>query len=118
MFVEKGFKNTVITDIMNASRLSTGGIYHHYKSTDEILYDIIEEDYKKLEDYLDELLSVNKNTMEPKRLAEIIAEKVLEEIAYIPIYTMFLCELNENEKLKKLFYELKKKTIQKLREYI
>lgn len=118
MFVEKGFKNTVITDIMNASRLSTGGIYHHYKSKDEILYDIIEEDYKKLEDYLDELLSVNKNTMEPKRLAEIIAEKVLEDIAYIPIYTMFLCELNENEKLKKLFYELKKKTIQKLREYI
>ena len=41
IFLEKGYKNTTMQDIVKASGLSIGGLYHHYKKTSEILYDIM-----------------------------------------------------------------------------
>ena len=43
VFLDKGFRNTVMNDIMEATGLSRGGLYHHYGSTHEILYDIMME---------------------------------------------------------------------------
>ena len=43
VFLDKGFRNTVMNDIMEATGLSRGGLYHHYGSTYEILYDIMVE---------------------------------------------------------------------------
>ena len=36
VFLDKGFRNTVMNDIMEATGLSRGGLYHHYGSTYEI----------------------------------------------------------------------------------
>lgn len=50
VFLEKGFRNTIMEDIMKATELSRGGLYHHYESTAEILYDIMVEGNRKRED--------------------------------------------------------------------
>lgn len=37
LFLEKGYEQTTIQDILNALNLSKGGLYHHFKSKEEIL---------------------------------------------------------------------------------
>lgn len=51
LFVEKGFQQTSVDDILQASGLSKGGFYHYFKSKDEL----ISESIKNL---LDELVVI------------------------------------------------------------
>ena len=43
IFKEKGFSATTMEDVIAESGLSTGGVYHYYKNTADILYDIMED---------------------------------------------------------------------------
>ena len=107
VFLDKGFRNTVMNDIMEATGLSRGGLYHHYGSTYEILYDIMVEGNKYREKIIyDEM---NKTSQDfSKVLSEIILDKMLYQSDYVSIYAMFLQELNHDDKLKDLYKKLKK----------
>ncbi len=37
LFIEKGYEQTTIQDILDTLNLSKGGLYHHFKSKEEIL---------------------------------------------------------------------------------
>ncbi len=107
VFLEKGFRNTVMNDIMEATGLSRGGLYHHYGSTYEILYDIMVEGNKHREKMIyDEMNKTSQDFSEV--LSEIILEKMLYQSDYVSIYAMFLQELNHDDKLKDLYNKLKK----------
>lgn len=41
LFLEKGYEETSIEDILNASGLSKGGFYHYFKSKEEVLAESI-----------------------------------------------------------------------------
>jgi AcrR family transcriptional regulator len=41
LFIEKGYEETSIEDILKASELSKGGFYHYFKSKDEVLAESI-----------------------------------------------------------------------------
>ena len=43
LFAEKGFKQVTMKDICEASQLSRGGLYCHYKSTRQIFQEIIDD---------------------------------------------------------------------------
>ena len=106
VFLDKGFRNTVMNDIMEATGLSRGGLYHHYGSTHEILYDIMLEGNKYREKIIyDEMNKTSQDFSEV--LSEIILEKMLYESDYVSIYAMFLQELNHDDKLKDLYKKLK-----------
>ena len=107
VFLDKGFRNTVMNDIMEATGLSRGGLYHHYGSTYEILYDIMVEGNKYREKIIyDEMNKTSQDFSEV--LSEIILEKMLYQSDYVSIYVMFLQELNHDDKLKDLYKKLKK----------
>ena len=107
VFLDKGFGNTVMNDIMEATGLSRGGLYHHYGSTYEILYDIMVEGNKYREKIIyDEINKTSQDFSEV--LSEIILEKMLYQSDYVSIYAMFLQELNHDDKLKDLYKKLKK----------
>ena len=107
VFLDKGFRNTVMNDIMEATGLSRGGLYHHYGSTYEILYDIMVEGNKYREKIIyDEMNKTSQDFSEV--LSEIILEKMLYKSDYVSIYVMFLQELNHDDKLKDLYKKLKK----------
>lgn len=107
VFLDKGFRNTVMNDIMEATGLSRGGLYHHYGSTYEILYDIMLEGNKYREKIIyDEMNNTSQDFSEV--LSEIILEKMLYQSDYVSIYAMFLQELNHDDKLKDLYKKLKK----------
>lgn len=107
VFLDKGFRNTVMNDIMEATGLSRGGLYHHYGSTYEILYGIMVEGNKYREKIIyDEMNKTSQDFSEV--LSEIILEKMLYQSDYVSIYVMFLQELNHDDKLKDLYKKLKK----------
>ena len=107
VFLDKGFRNTVMNDIMEATGLSRGGLYHHYGSTYEILYDIMVEGNKYREKIIyDEMNKTSQDFSEV--LSDIILEKMLYQSDYVSIYAMFLQELNHDDKLKDLYEKLKK----------
>lgn len=46
LFLQKGYENTTIQDIIDAlGNLSKGAIYHHFKSKEDIVYAVIEKMY-------------------------------------------------------------------------
>ena len=105
VFLKKGFRNTVMNDIMEATGLSRGGLYHHYGSTYEILYDIMLEGNKYREKIIYD--KMNKTSQDfSEVLSEIILEKMLYQSDYVSIYAMFLQELNHDDKLKDLYKKL------------
>lgn len=107
VFLDKGFRNTVMNDIMESTGLSRGGLYHHYGSTYEILYDIMVEGNKYREKIIyDEMNKTSQDFSEV--LSENILEKMLYQSDYVSIYAMFLQELNHDDKLKDLYKKLKK----------
>ncbi|SUN10201.1 HTH-type transcriptional regulator yfiR [Streptococcus agalactiae] len=111
IFLEKGFRNTVMDDIMKDTGLSRGGLYHHYGSTNEILYDIMVDGKSFREDVICKYIKNHKNIITPKVLAEVFVEKMVADNEYIPLYIMFLCELKDDENLSSLFSELKENSI-------
>lgn len=116
VFLEKGFRNTVMNDIMEATGLSRGGLYHHYTSTHEILFDLMVDGNLNRRDIIQRSIDDEHIILSPKTLSKMIVDKILADNAYVTIYVMFLCELNENDDLKNLYNKLKKDSIQVFRD--
>jgi AcrR family transcriptional regulator len=48
LFTEKGVKTTSLANIANAAEISKGTLYYHYRSKDEIIFDIAEIHMSKI----------------------------------------------------------------------
>lgn len=48
LFLEKGYDETSVDDILTASGYSKGGFYHYFKSKDEVLSEIFDRLFKKI----------------------------------------------------------------------
>ena len=116
VFLKKGFRNTVMNDIMEATGLSRGGLYHHYDSTYEILYDIMVEGNLNRKDIVQKSIYYEGLILSPQLVSRMIIDKILADNYYVKLYVMFLCELKENDDLKKLYVKIKKESIQVFKE--
>ncbi|MBU9738237.1 TetR/AcrR family transcriptional regulator [Diplocloster agilis] len=56
LFVEKGYEETSIQDILDALNLSKGGIYHHFRSKEEILEAVMQKRAQYAMDMLHEII--------------------------------------------------------------
>ena len=72
VFTRKGYKNTSMYDLVQATGLSTGGLYHYYKSTTEILYDLMLRGCKYREDIIEKKICEISKPLSVELLAEII----------------------------------------------
>ncbi|MDO4273262.1 MAG: TetR/AcrR family transcriptional regulator [Eubacteriales bacterium] len=59
LFSKKGYEQTSIQDILDITKLSKGGLYHHFKSKDEILEAVMQ---KRVEYVNDRFLTIIENT--------------------------------------------------------
>lgn len=50
LFSERGYKNVSMQDICNATGLSKGGLYRHFDSKSDLLFEIIKKDKRVIED--------------------------------------------------------------------
>lgn len=116
VFLDKGFRNAVMNDIMEATGLSRGGLYHHYSSTYEILYDIMVEGNLNRKDIIQKSINDEGLILSPQLFSKMIIDKILADNDYVKLYVMFLCELKENDDLKKLYVKIKKESTQVFKE--
>ncbi|MCH1625597.1 TetR family transcriptional regulator [Ferdinandcohnia quinoae] len=55
VFINKGFGGTTMTDIVNATGLSRGGLYHYFSNTDEIYQALLHINDEEFNEYFDKL---------------------------------------------------------------
>jgi AcrR family transcriptional regulator len=75
MFREKGFNNVTIEEIADATGMSVGSLYHHFKNKYEILASWHEQLDNLYNKYFDKMNSLSKS--ENKRIITIIREMML-----------------------------------------
>ena len=106
-FLTKGFQSTTMEDVITEIGMSRGGVYHHYKSTVDMLYDIMLKgnDYRfnKVSDFIEK----NPDMSLEEMAVELVIAKMFDENDFMSIYAMFLMECKENSRLRKLRDEMK-----------
>ena len=114
IFLEKGYKNTTMQDIVKASGLSIGGLYHHYKKTSEILYDIMVLGCEYRFNEIDKQVEVQSGNLTEELMAKIIVDKCLDDNKYMPIYVMLLQVIQDNDELRDLYLGMKELNVKKI----
>lgn len=110
LFVEKGFSSTTMEDVVNATSLSKGGVYHHYKNTTDMLYDLFMIDAKVYRDIaIENYMKKNKNLKREELLVNMFLDKLFDSNKYKEIYFMFLSQIRTNDKLRELYFEISKR---------
>lgn len=117
VFLSKGFENTTMEDITRAAGLSKGGLYHHYKSTHDILYDIMMLGNEYRNKVITKFMTVNSDLSKKELLVETLTDKMLDRNEYKSLYAMFLLECKKNERCRELYERLKRDTFTKYKQY-
>lgn len=117
IFLKKGFDRTVMKDIMEATGLSRGGLYHHYSSTTEILCDILKTGNQQRIDTMEKTFDQSTERSSTV-LAQLTVDKMLAYNDYLRIYVMFLSELKNDQSLIELHDQLKAMSIANIQELL
>ena len=72
LFIEKGYEQTTIQDILDALKLSKGGLYHHFKSKEEILEAVKHKRAQCAADMLHDLIENTKAANAKEKLKKIL----------------------------------------------
>lgn len=72
LFIEKGYEQTTIQDILDALNLSKGGLYHHFKSKEEILEAVKQKRAQYAADMLYDLIENTKATNAKEKMRKIL----------------------------------------------
>ena len=115
VFLRNGFHNTTMEDVISESRMSKGGVYRYYKSTSDMLFDLMEDGCEYRYNIVDNFLTSNKNLNKYDAVAEMMTDKILDDNELSKVYVMFLQEKQYDENLEKLFLKLKEETFIELK---
>jgi len=90
LFVEKGYFNTSMRDIAREAGVSTGALYHHFESKEEIAGEIYRETVNRIKDRLKRALTEGKDTKE--KVVGIVREllTLAEEDRYTMEYALYV----------------------------
>lgn len=77
LFMERGYDQTTIEDIIRELGMSKGAIYHHFKNKEEILYQVCENCYEEM-DWFGEILK-NPSFNALRKLEEIFSFELRDE---------------------------------------
>ena len=104
-FLEKGFQNTTMEDVIEKVSLSKGGVYYHYGSTYEMIYDFMKSGIKYRGEK-NKTIDTSKLTS-LDAITEIMMERIYDENEFKSIYAIFLKLQNEDKRLCEMFENLK-----------
>ena len=109
IILEKGYENTTMDEVIEKSGMSTGGVYHYYKSVYEIFYDIMSEglDYGEERSFLNSENSI-------QTFVEYQLAKIYDDNEYKSLFSILLQGIARNEELRKMYMELNFKYADKL----
>lgn len=116
VFLRKGFENTIMDDVIEESNMSTGGVYRHYRSTTEMLYDLMIDANEYRKNLIEEYLNQPSNKDKYHKMAEILINKALASTELMTVYVIFLKAKNQHKELEELYQKLKAYAIKQLGE--
>lgn len=109
-FLEKNFSATTMEDVVSKSHFSKGGVYYYYKSTLEMLSDImIAGNYYRISK-IEESVKTQRTSSTFDLLVKTILDKVNDKSEYKSLYAMFLIEAKKNKSLESLRLEIFEKS--------
>ena len=104
-FLEKGFQNTTMEDVIEKVSLSKGGVYYYYGSTYEMIYDFMKLGIKYRGEK-NKAIDTSKFTS-LDAITEMMMERIYDENEFKSIYAIFLKLQNEDKRLCEMFENLK-----------
>ena len=107
VFLRKGFDKTTMEDVIEETGMSKGGVYRHYSSTTEMLYDLMIDGNVYRNTLIDEYLENNKGKNKFEQIGEILVDKALASTDLMRLYVIFLKSKDYNKDLYNLYPKLK-----------
>ena len=98
IFVEQGFENTTMEDLIKESGLSKGGFYHYYKNTTDILHGIMLDGIAYRNAIMMKSIEDGKQ-WSVDFLADEMARKAVDSNALMPVYVELLLAKKRNPSL-------------------
>lgn len=111
IFVEKGFDNTTMEDLVKETGLSKGGLYHYYKNTAGILYDIMLDGIVYRNNVIAQSIA-NGRQWSMEFLAEEMAKKAVDTNKLMPVYVELLLAKKRNPHLEEVYRQLEHTTFE------
>ncbi|MDU7163931.1 MAG: TetR/AcrR family transcriptional regulator [Anaerococcus vaginalis] len=111
VFIEKGFANTSMEDLVRESGLSKGGFYHYYKNTTDIIYDMMVDGINYRNEIIKKSLDQEKE-ISLEFFAREMTKKVIDNTSLTGVYVEFLLAKKRNKKLEEVYKILEEKTIE------
>ncbi len=106
VFLEKGYSNTTMEDIINATTLSKGGFYYYFKSTKEIFFKILD---KRSNTEIKFIESLDKNMTKEEIIqviCEELAQSILERFDERTLYMMTISEVINDPDFRKYYFQM------------
>lgn len=104
-FLDKGFQNTTMEDVIEKVSLSKGGVYYHYGSTYEMIYDFMKLGINYRGEKSKTIDTSKLTTLDA--ITEMMMERIYDENEFKSIYAIFLKLQNEDKRLCEMFENLK-----------
>lgn len=82
LFIEQGYEQTSIQDIQDALHLSRGGLYHHFKSKEEILEAVMQKRSQYIANMLHDVIQNTKAENAKERLKKILYQIGIDSEAH------------------------------------
>ena len=111
IFVEKGFGNTTMEDLIKETGLSKGGLYHYYKNTTGILYDIMLDGIVYRNNVIAQSIADGRQ-WSIEFLAEELAKKAVDANELMPVYVELLLAKKRNSRLEEVYKQLERTTLE------
>lgn len=104
VLLKKGYENTTMENVIEETGMSTGGVYHYYKSVFDIFYDIMSEglDYGEHRNF--ENPEKDLNTFIDYQMA-----KIFDDNEYKSLFAMLLKGIDYNDDLREIYLKLNNK---------
>ncbi len=118
MFLEKGFENVTMKDIMNETGISVGGLYHHYANIYEILGDLIVHSQKYKNNILFEIRKNNPDMSLDDAMVETVVLLLFDESDYSKLYIMLMIAINSDGSLHKIKSKIDEKMRQEYLDFL
>lgn len=105
LFIDNGYSKTTMDEIVQAVGISKGGMYHHFSNKEEIFLELLKDGNEYRKNLVVEYMRENSQSRNEK-IVEMLLDKILDKNQYKDLYTVFLIEIQSNEKFKRLFKKI------------
>ena len=105
LFIDNGYSKTTMDEIVQAVGISKGGMYHHFSNKEEIFLELLKDGNEYRKNLVVEYMKENSQSRNEK-IVEMLLDKILDKNQDKDLYTVFLMEIQSNEKFKRLFKKI------------